>query len=355
MAYLFLGTKATQASEQNDIIRINNKKAAAELEVDEKYSYQLYITLGLKDKEAAVENALEGTGAETELAELEQLKDDIIRLYEEIYGKHAEKHNLIETYLKNVDDAVNAIRDMCTEIDKELTKEVEDLSNEFQRRIDEITTKLNTIISNHIGDANTDISNAFNDIITKVSTLTNYDASTYQTFVNDALYKLEGYIESTTDTEAATKADFEAAVDKLVDFEGEDAPFQIDTVKDAEIYTESFKTAISADADTIKTKAAEIKKLTFEENNEEKTYTFNGEGDFEHDGATHDIDKDGKVYVYGETEPQHVNTDEPQNPSEPTDEPQNPSKPTDEPTVEPTSGDNANGDSEEEENQEHEG
>lgn len=298
MAYLFLGTKATKASNYNDVIRIYNKKVAAEMNVDEKYSYQLYITFGLWQQEQSLEGF--DTIAAEELEELTKIKNDIIRLYEEIYGKHVEKHKIIKTYQEYIAEAIDAIRQMCQEIDKDLLDKIEDLSEEFQRRINEIKAKLAAIVSKHIDPAKLSMETAIENLVEKVSHFTNYDAETYQRFIDAMLSKLDKYLDSTEETEEILKQSFTDSVDKLIQFDAF-GPFVLDEEKDAELY-EACKNDIEEYVAEIKAQAEEIKKFTFKDD-EEKDYSYNGEDDYEHKGENYDIDGDGNVFIYGETEP----------------------------------------------------
>lgn len=295
MAYLFLGTKAKKASNYNDVIRIYNKKAAAEMNVDEKYSYQLYITFGLWQQEQHLEVI-----ATDELAELEKIKQDIVCLYEEIYGKHVEKHKIIQTYLKYVDEAVEAIRKMCQEIDKDLLDKVEDLSEIFQRRINEIKERLAKVIAKYVDPAKLTMETALEDLVENVSHLSGYKANSYQTYIDAMMTKFEEYLACKETEEAIRKDSFEKAVDKLIKFDSLGV-FPLDAELDTEIYNQ-MRPDIEADVQRIKEQAAEIKKFTFADI-QEKEYQFNQNDDYEHKGATHDLDEDGKIYVYGQDEP----------------------------------------------------
>ena len=295
MAYLFLGTKAKEASEQNDIIRIYKKKAAAEMNVDQKYSYQLFVTFGLWQEEQNLE-----TIASDDIAKLQEIKNDIIRLYEEIYGKHVEKHKIIEVYLKYVDEAVEHIRKMCQDIDKELLERVEDLSEIFQRRINEIRAKLDAIIAKYIDPAKLRIETDLEELIEIVSLFKNYDADRYQNFIDVMFTKFEEYLTSKDTEEEIRRELFEKAVNKLIKFENALDPFVLDREdsNDVEHYNTNATRLEELVAD-IKAQAATIKEFTFKKVGD-KDYQFEQNDDYEYQGETHDLDGDGNVYVYGE-------------------------------------------------------
>lgn len=297
MAYLFLGTKAKEASEQNDIIRIFNKKAAAEMNVDEKYSYQLYITFGLWQEE----QTLEGIAAD-ELAELQRIKADIVRLYEEIYGKHVEKHKIIEEYLAKVDEAVEHIRKMCQDIDKDLLDKVEDLSEIFQRRINEIRAKLDAIIAKYVDPATLKIEQDIEALLEYVSKFTNYSEAQYQTYIDKMFTKFDEYLASNENEEELRKDAFDKSVEKLIRFDAF-GPFTLEN-EDVELYN-SCTGELEALVQDIKEQAAQIKQFTFKKVGD-KNYQYNQQDDYEHEGETHDLDGDGQVYEYGEDAPKPV-------------------------------------------------
>ena len=292
MAYLFLGTKATEASEHNDNIRIYSNKASAEMNVDKKYSYQLYVTFGLWEQEQQMESSYI---LSDELEKLNSIKTDIIRLYEEIYGKHVEKHKIISVYLKYVDESVEHIKQMCAAIDKDFAESVEDLSEIFQKRINKIKKDLQDIISKYTDPANETITNNIEELIEIAEKLKNYNKNVYQNYIDKALNKLDEYLAADKNVESIYKESFEKQVQKLITF-NEFGPFTLHE-DDEQIYSEKSE-RLSELIESIKENAYLLKSLAFNDV-QEGSYEFGGEDDYEHSGDTYDLDENGKVYEYG--------------------------------------------------------